>query len=276
MLVKAKDIAQAKMLQHLPCPADDMFETVKAHHTFNFSKGSIYNHDLYSFSEKEIFGMCPSSVHKVSKMKGSANMILLTFFGSTLPDRVSIGPLHLRVKPFVDRPLQCFSCYGKKYCTEPSRCGNCSTLASHSTAECESDAYCFYCQDAHQLSSRQCLRYRLEQDILQLANSQFISLGSARRELLYRQKAGTGAKTYTSSLGTRTSAQPATQVSSTVSSRPFEAIVITSHNRFSLLSCDSVESPPGYDVASPASSQVVHIESSPRACSFGEWCAVWL
>ncbi|MPC78511.1 hypothetical protein E2C01_072999 [Portunus trituberculatus] len=37
----------------------------------------------------------------------------------------------------------------------------------------------------------QCPRYRLEQDILQFANNQYISLGSARRELLYRQKAGT-------------------------------------------------------------------------------------
>ncbi|MPC37595.1 hypothetical protein E2C01_031082 [Portunus trituberculatus] len=52
----------------------------------------------------------------------------------------------------------------------------------------------------------QCPRYRLEQDILQLANAQFISLGSARRELLYRQKDGTGATSY-ASLATRSSAE---------------------------------------------------------------------
>jgi len=266
VLVKAKDITQAIMLQHLPCPADSMFETVKAHHNFNYCKGCIYNHDLYEFSEEEILDMCPSSVHKVSKMKGSANMILLTFFGSTLPDSVRIGPLNLRVKTFVDRPLQCFSCYGyghgKKYCNEPSRCGNCSVLDSHSTADCEANAYCFYCRDAHQLRSRQCPRYRLEQDILQFANSHFISLGSARRELLYRQRAGTGAMTYASSLRTRSSAQSATQMSSsTVSSRPSEAIVTTatSQNRFAILSGDSVESPPDSDGASPASSKVVHV-----------------
>ncbi|MPC37261.1 hypothetical protein E2C01_030735 [Portunus trituberculatus] len=70
-------------------------------------------------------------------MRNSSNMVLLTFFYSTLPDRVHIGPINLRVL------------------------------------------------------SRQCPRYRLEQDILQLANSQFFNLGSARRELLYRQKDGT-------------------------------------------------------------------------------------
>ncbi|MPC54474.1 hypothetical protein E2C01_048393 [Portunus trituberculatus] len=41
--------------------------------------------------------MCPSSVHKVTKMRNSYNMVLLTFFGSTLPDRVHIGPINHRV-----------------------------------------------------------------------------------------------------------------------------------------------------------------------------------
>ncbi|MPC72949.1 hypothetical protein E2C01_067263 [Portunus trituberculatus] len=34
LLVRAKDITQARMLQYLPCPSDCMFETVKAHPTF--------------------------------------------------------------------------------------------------------------------------------------------------------------------------------------------------------------------------------------------------
>ncbi|MPC96705.1 hypothetical protein E2C01_091980 [Portunus trituberculatus] len=41
VLVRAKDITQTRMLQHLPCPSDSMFETVKAHPTFNYSKGSM-------------------------------------------------------------------------------------------------------------------------------------------------------------------------------------------------------------------------------------------
>ncbi|MPC62810.1 hypothetical protein E2C01_056900 [Portunus trituberculatus] len=107
--------------------------------------------------------MCPSSVQKVTKMRNSSNMVLLTFCGSTLPDRVHIGPINLRVR------------------------------------------------------SRQSPKYRLEQDILQFANSQFISLGSARRELLYRQKDGTSA-TSNASLVARSSAEsagPKTTTSST-------------------------------------------------------------
>ncbi|MPC70995.1 hypothetical protein E2C01_065262 [Portunus trituberculatus] len=42
-------------------------------------------------------------------MKNSSNMDLLTFFGSTLPDRVHISPINLRVSRFVSRPY-CDDC----------------------------------------------------------------------------------------------------------------------------------------------------------------------
>ncbi|MPC42870.1 hypothetical protein E2C01_036501 [Portunus trituberculatus] len=89
-----RNVTQAKMLQHLPCPTDSIFETVKANPTFNnCSKGYVYSQDLYEFPEEEIQTMCPSSVHKVTKMRNSSNMVLLTFFGSTFPDHVHIGPI---------------------------------------------------------------------------------------------------------------------------------------------------------------------------------------
>ncbi|MPC52789.1 hypothetical protein E2C01_046667 [Portunus trituberculatus] len=98
-----------------------MFETVKAHPTFNYSKGCVYSQDLFEFTEEEILGMFPSSVQKV---RNSSNMVLLTFFGSTLPDCVHIGPINLRVKRFISSPLQCLSCYGyghgKSSCKEAS------------------------------------------------------------------------------------------------------------------------------------------------------------
>ncbi|MPC75948.1 hypothetical protein E2C01_070349 [Portunus trituberculatus] len=99
-------------------------------------------------------------------MRNSSNMVLLTFFGFTLPDRVNIGPIN----------LGCFSCYGyghgKSSFKEAARLGNCSALHSHTEEHCNAAAYCLYCHDAHQVRSRQCPRYRLEQDILQLVNSQ--------------------------------------------------------------------------------------------------------
>ena len=131
--------------------------------------------------------MCPPTVQKVWKVRGKGNMIVITFFGSCLPDYITIGPLRLGVKPFLERPLQCFNCYeyghGRKHCSKSARCGHCSAFGTHSVDECTSSPYCFHCRAGHQLRSRDCPRYRLEQDILHLANTNFISLGSARREI---------------------------------------------------------------------------------------------
>ncbi|MPC57842.1 hypothetical protein E2C01_051830 [Portunus trituberculatus] len=66
VLVRAKDIMQARMLQYLSCATDSMFETVNAHPTFNYSKGCVYSQDLYEFPEEEILAICPSSVQKVT------------------------------------------------------------------------------------------------------------------------------------------------------------------------------------------------------------------
>ncbi|KAK3890485.1 hypothetical protein Pcinc_005565 [Petrolisthes cinctipes] len=50
--------------------------------------------------------------------------------------------------------------------------------------------------NAHPLRSHQCKMYLIEQDILQLANSQFISIVSARRQLNFRQQKDGGIRTY--------------------------------------------------------------------------------
>ncbi|MPC63820.1 hypothetical protein E2C01_057926 [Portunus trituberculatus] len=239
-----------------------MFETVKAHPTFNYSKGCVYSQDLYEYPEEEILAMCPSSLQKVTKMRNSSNMVLLTLFGSTLPDRVRIGPINLRVRHFVSRPLQCFSCYGyghgKSSCKEASRCGNCSALDSHSEEHCNAAAYYFHCRDAHQVRSMQCPRYHLEQDILQLANSQFISLGSACRELLYRQKDGTGATSY-ASLAARSSVESAGPKTSAISRSVGAGGPVRLANRFALLSDDSVESSERCDGNPPDMTKVTHV-----------------
>ncbi|MPC67734.1 hypothetical protein E2C01_061917 [Portunus trituberculatus] len=149
--------------------------------------------------------MCPSSFQKVTKMRNSYNMVLLTFFGFTLQDRVHIGPINLRVR------------------------------------------------------FRQCPRYCLEQDILQLANSQFISLGSARRELLYHQKDGTSA-TFYASLAAHSSTESAGLKTSPATSRSVGACgLVHLANRFALLSNNSVESSLRSDENNTDLTKVTHV-----------------
>ncbi|MPC50474.1 hypothetical protein E2C01_044304 [Portunus trituberculatus] len=108
--------------------------------------------------------------------------------------------------------------------------------------------------------SRQCPRYHLEQDILQLTNSQFISLGSVRCEFLYRQKDGTGATSY-AALAARSPAESAgskTTPSATSRSVGVGCPVRLAY-RFALLSDDSVESSVRCDENIPDLTKVTHI-----------------
>ncbi|KAK4327023.1 hypothetical protein Pmani_002473 [Petrolisthes manimaculis] len=240
VLIRAKDLIQAMMLLNLPCPTDSMFESIKPHRTFNYSKGRIYNEDLYEFSEEDILAMCPDNVQRVTKMKGSKNMIILTFYGSHIPDRININPTSFEVKPFVERPLQSFCCYefghGRRNCNNHSRCGNCSASDTHLISECRSESYCFYCKYAHPLRSRQCMMYLLEQDILHLANSQFISIGSARRQLNFRRQKDGGVKTYASTLRPKSvvaPSQPSQEEAALCSSESVSKVTL--HTTFSVL-----------------------------------------
>lgn len=169
--------------------------------------------------------MCLREVQKVTKMKERSNIIVLTFFGSSIKDYAKIGPLHLRAKPFVDLPLQCFGCYesqhGRKKCTKPTRCENCSKLNSHNINEYDTDSYCFHCRANHSLRSLECPRYRLEQDILHFANQNCISLGNARRELAYWQEQRGEAMSYAAFVGFRFSSQSTTLCKT--SNRPLPA-----------------------------------------------------
>ncbi|MPC64782.1 hypothetical protein E2C01_058903 [Portunus trituberculatus] len=101
--------------------------------------------------------------------------------------------------------------------------------------------------------------YRLEQDILQLTNSQFISLGIARHELLYRQKDGTGATSY-ASLAARSSAESAgPKKSATSDSLVGGGSAVRLPNRFALLSDDSAESSERCNGNPPALTKVTHV-----------------
>ena len=249
VLIRANSYTQAKMLQNMPCLPDSMFESIKPHRTFNHCKGCVYNHDLYEFPEEEILNMCPDTVHRVRKIKGRANMILLVFHGSRLPDMISIGPLDLKVKTFIERPHQCYGCYkfghSKQFCSESPRCGNCSALDSHMTEECNSDPYCYVCRESHPLHSRYCPQYRLEQDILHLANTQFISLGAARRELGFRQQREGRAKTYAANFSTVSSSQPTGQHTNSripqATPRPSGDGGVRVENRYSILESRKLE-----------------------------------
>ena len=186
VLIHTTDPIQARMLLNMKCSADSMFQRVMPHKTFNHVKGLIFSSDLHEFYPDEIKAMCPDSVAYVTKFSGKA--ILLTFYGNYLPDNIYIDPIVLKVKPYRAKPMQCLNCmdYGHphKYCKEAhSRCGRCSSV-SHSREMCDNDEeYCFHCSGSHSPTNKSCPRYKKEEEILDLADRERISIGDARRRL---------------------------------------------------------------------------------------------
>lgn len=254
----------------MPCPTDGHFDSIRPHRAFNHIKGIIYNYDLYEFSEEENLKMSPANVHKVHMMKGRGNMIILTLHGSFLPDSVKTGPLRLGVKTFVERPLQCYRCYdyghGKNNCARSGRCGCCSVVGSHLENECENDPCCFHCKEHHRVRSRDCPKYRMEQDILHWANSQHISFGSARREFTFRHGKGGETQSYVASLGSRCARCPPTTSFTLRSSGPVLPSVPL-HNKYTVQ--DNVTMIPVSDVPSPTvqrapCKEVKKFQSPPR------------
>ena len=109
---QAPTLTEAKMLLHLQCSDNSIFDSVRPHRTFNYRGGIVFHYDLGELSKGGIYAMCPLTVQTVWKVKGKANMIFLTFFRSSHPDNINVGPLQLRVKTFIGRPLQLmFNCY---------------------------------------------------------------------------------------------------------------------------------------------------------------------
>ena len=190
-LVKAKNDLQAYMLLHLTLTEEDIISTVKPHNSFNLTKGVIHSQELQEFSEKEILNLCPDNIYSVKKILGRNNTIILDFSSRYLPDYVDIRHLQFRVRKFRPKPTLCFKCfeYGHvaKYCQNKKKCDTCSVEITNENHKC-SEYYCFHCEEKHSPLHRSCLRYKFEQDIVEIAHCQFVSYGKAKNLLMGANK----------------------------------------------------------------------------------------
>ena len=191
LLIKAGNNTQAALLRNFKASPDSNIESISPHKSFNTFKGIIYSRDLYYYEDWEILEMCPSSVYKVQKLKGDNNAILLTFTSNFVPDTIYIEHTRIKVKKFYRRPTQCFKCYeyghGYDKCKNTRKCPHCS--GTHELVEhCTNPGHCFLCEGDHSPKSRNCPRYLFEQEALEIANNQFISIGSAKQIVMGANK----------------------------------------------------------------------------------------
>ena len=191
LLIKAGNPTQAALLSNYKPSAEGNIKTITPHKSFNTFRGIIYSRDLFDYEDWEILEKCPPSVYRAQKLKGDNNAILLTFTSNFIPDMIFIDHSRIKVKKYYHRPTQCFKCFeyghGHDKCKNPRKCSRCS--GEHEPLEnCANESHCFLCEGDHSPKSRNCPRYRFEQDVLDVANNQFISIGSAKQIVMGANK----------------------------------------------------------------------------------------
>ena len=186
ILIKAGNETQSCLLYNFKTSEESNIDKISPHKSFNNAKGMVYSRELYEFTEEEILKRCPKNVLSIQKLKGINHAILVTFASPHLPEYIKVSSISFTVKKFLLRPTQCHKCfdYGHvvKYCGNNTRCYICSGIHDM-TENCTKDKYCFHCKGPHSPNWRQCPIYKFNQDILNLAENEHISVGAARRQL---------------------------------------------------------------------------------------------
>ena len=191
LLIKAGNETQAALLTNFNPSLDSNIKSISPHKSFNTHKGIIYSKDLHYYEDWEILDKCPPFVHKAQKLKGDNHAILLTFTSDYIPDIINLEHTRIKVKKYYRRPTQCFKCfeYGHGYdnCKNTRKCAHCSGEHDH-VEKCTNTSYCFLCEGDHSPKSRNCPRFKFEQEVLDVANNQFISIGSAKQIVMGANK----------------------------------------------------------------------------------------
>ena len=186
ILVKAENKIQVAMLSHFTPLENDIIAKIAPHRTFNTVKGVVYSHDLYEFTEEEILEMCPSTVYEIKKLSGRNGAILLHFSTRFIPDFIDVEHSRIKVKKYKYKPRQCYKCFEFGHvatlCRNNPRCSSCS--GDHEPMEQCGPMKCRNCGECHPPTSKECIRFKFEQDILEVAHNEFISIGNAKRQVL--------------------------------------------------------------------------------------------
>lgn len=190
ILIKAQNDIQINMLTNFSPTEEGNISTVSPHRSFNLIRGIVYNRDVYQFDEIDILNMCPSTVYKVRKLRGTQHAMEFFFSCNSLPEFIDIDHARLWIKPFKHRPTQCYKCFEYGHvlasCSKSERCFICSS--PHNGDNCTANKFCFHCEGDHSPNWRGCPQYIFQREVINTANNNHISLGEARRLVLGANK----------------------------------------------------------------------------------------
>ena len=115
---------------------------------------------------------------------------MLTFSTEYIPDYVHFGNhIRMKVRRFRSSPKQCRSCFEYGHisddCKNEKRCFRIRWSETHKqNISCHAKLFCFLCDGNHSLSSNECPRKKCKREVIETANVERISIGSAKRQVM--------------------------------------------------------------------------------------------
>ena len=160
-------------------------------------QGKIYAPELLDESLSDLCSaLRSSSVVDIKKLlndptKSHVPLFVITFFGSTCPQYITLGFSKYRVDPYYPSPSRCSQCcqwgHTRGQCRGSLICSGCGK-EGHSSSNCTSQSLsCPNCGGPHSAFSRQCPQSIKEHHICQLKAKNNISYPEARKIFLTSQ-----------------------------------------------------------------------------------------
>ena len=160
---------------------------VSPHRYLNSTKFVIQCRELNNMEEDEIAKeLRPQEITAVKRISVRHDLYCLTINGQTFPERISVGYLKVKTKPYIPNPQRCFqyhqfghmktSCKGKAVCPW---CGE----QDHCFEDCTNESKCINCEGNHYATTTDCPKWELEKEIIKLKYKEGISFVDARKRL---------------------------------------------------------------------------------------------
>ena len=160
-------------------------------------QGKIYAPELLEITLPDLLtALRPSGVIDVRKLlndpsKAHVPLFVLTFFGSSCPQHVTLGFSKYRIDPFYPSPSRCSQCcrwgHTRGLCRGALTCSNCGSKG-HASIDCPSQTtVCSNCGGSHSAFSRLCPQSIQEHNICQLKVKNNVSYPEARKIYLSSQ-----------------------------------------------------------------------------------------
>jgi len=190
LLVQTNTRNQTETLLHLKTFAGAPVK-VEPHKTLNTCRGTVLSHESHLCSDAELKDWMSRrdvvNIRRIKLRREDSELLILTFNGNYLPDKIPVGFEWCKVRIYVPNPQRCFRCqkYGhiNHNCSSQERCANSASTNHVHTREtpCQQTPICVNCDQNHAAFDRRCPKWILEKEVQRIKTTQNISFPQARR-----------------------------------------------------------------------------------------------